>query len=78
MDSEIIDFDAASAAWSANKIRKGASYVYRCTAICLNGNQCKKAAINRYACMQSPCHIVCKSHAVHRPLKYYQQTSSGT
>lgn len=30
MELPPIDFEEASRAWSANKIRKGASYVYKC------------------------------------------------
>ena len=41
-----IDFDAASAAWMANKIRKGEAVHYRCTAIQKNGTQCRLAAPN--------------------------------
>jgi hypothetical protein len=78
MEPVEIDFDAASAAWTANKIRRGASYVYRCMAICQNGNRCKKPAMDRYACQPCPCVIVCKSHSIHRPAKYCEDSSSGT
>ncbi len=37
-----IDFDAASAAWRANKKRHGESYVYTCTQPCKNGKVCGK------------------------------------
>jgi len=40
-----IDFDAASAAWMANKIRKGAMLYYTCTEIQKNGKPCPFAAI---------------------------------
>lgn len=57
-----IDFDAASATWTANKIRRGASYAYRCTAIRKNGKQCKKPALSR------PTHdLFCISHTKYRP-----------
>lgn len=36
---ESIDFDEASKAWMANKIRKGESYVYKCS-------KCKRPASN--------------------------------
>ncbi len=38
------EFDAASAAWRANKIRRGESWVYRCTATTLSGKQCSRPA----------------------------------
>lgn len=46
LNAPIIDFDAASAAWMANKVRKGAMVYYRCTAIQKNGCQCPKAVLN--------------------------------
>jgi hypothetical protein len=57
-----IDFDAASAAWTANKIRRGASYAYRCTAIRKTGKQCTQSAIS--LCSKD---ILCKSHTKYRP-----------
>jgi len=41
---EPIDFDAASAAWMANKIRKGAMLYYKCQATLKSGDPCKLAA----------------------------------
>ncbi len=38
------DFDAASAAWHANKIRRGERLYYRCTATQRNGKPCPRAA----------------------------------
>jgi len=35
-----IDFDAASKAWMANKIRKGPALAYRCMQIQKNGAPC--------------------------------------
>jgi hypothetical protein len=40
-----IDFDAASAAWMANKIRKGAMLYYKCQATLKSGDPCKLAAV---------------------------------
>ena len=40
-----IDFDAASAAWMANKIRKGAMVYYVCSAVQKNGSACPHKAI---------------------------------
>ena len=49
-----IDFNAASTAWLANKIRKGEQFYYRCTAIQKNGNQCiKKSTANQRCKMHS-------------------------
>ena len=40
-------FDAASAAWMANKIRRGPALAYKCQAIKKNGTQCTRAAVSR-------------------------------
>jgi hypothetical protein len=54
------DFDAAAAAWASNKIRRGASYAYRCQAIQkTTGTQCKKAAITTDPTKP---HVLCASH----------------
>ena len=66
-----IDFDAASAAWTANKIRCGASYAYRCTAIRKTGKQCTQKALSR--CSNN---ILCKSHTKYRPAATILQTPS--
>jgi len=50
-----IDFDEASNAWHANKIRKGYMFYYRCAAIQKNGNQCAKPVLDQ-------CKTVCKLH----------------
>ena len=42
---EPIDFDAASAAWMANKIRKGAMLYYKCQATLKSGDPCKLASV---------------------------------
>ena len=42
---EPIDFDAASAAWMANKIRKGAMLYYKCQASLKSGEPCKLASV---------------------------------
>ena len=57
-----IDFDAASAAWTANKIRRGASYAYRCTAIRKTGKQCTRPALSR-----PTADLLCASHTRYRP-----------
>jgi hypothetical protein len=65
-----IDFDAASAAWVANKIRCGASYAYRCTAIRKTGKQCTQKALSR----PTP-NILCVSHTKYRPATTILQSS---
>ena len=42
-DSEF--FDRSSEAWLNNKIRRGASYQYRCTYIHQSGKRCRKTII---------------------------------
>jgi hypothetical protein len=54
-----IDFDGAAAAWAANKVRKGAMFYYRCTAIQKNGCRCPKAVMSPDPSLQ----LICKSHA---------------
>jgi hypothetical protein len=79
MDStNIIDFDAASTAWKENKIRRGASYVYRCMALSRSGERCKNPIDKRYGCMPYDCYTVCKNHTRYTPIKYCQDSSSGT
>jgi hypothetical protein len=53
-----IDFDAASAAWMANKIRKGPMLYYTCEVTQKNGKMCPHAAIQEPG---SPAHR-CKRH----------------
>jgi hypothetical protein len=55
-------FDASSAAWHANKIRKGHSYVYRCEAITkTEGKPCKNSATATTANPAATKHL-CKTH----------------
>jgi hypothetical protein len=42
-----IDFDEASKAWMANKIRNGPCMAYRCETITKKGQQCSKKAVPR-------------------------------
>jgi len=60
MDKEFTHafFDASSEAWLKNKIRKGPSMAYICSAFTRDGKQCKKASY-----MKSPLsdHL-CKQH----------------
>jgi len=55
-----IDFDAASAAWYANKVRKGYMIYYRCAAIQKNGCQCAKPVLDQKK-------TVCKLHIKYLP-----------
>ena len=54
----VIDFDEASAAWMANKIRRGHMTLYRCTATQKNGEQCK----NPILCHKALTPLTCKRH----------------
>jgi hypothetical protein len=55
-------FDAASAAWHANKIRRGSSYVYRCEAVTKAGTACKHSAAPTSKDPAASIHL-CKTHA---------------
>ena len=55
-----IDFDAASAAWMANKIRRGPALMYKCTAIQKNGSACQRAA--KSECVPYKPHL-CTQHS---------------
>jgi hypothetical protein len=55
---EPIDFDAASAAWMANKVRHGAMIYYRCEATLKDGHICSRTAEYAHA-LQS---MLCKQH----------------
>ena len=55
-------FDQSSEAWMKNKVRKGHSMAYICTALTQEGKSCSRSAI-----MKDPMSDhVCKQHA-----KYY-------
>ena len=57
-----IDFDAASAAWMANKIRRGPMLYYTCTEKQKNGSPCP------YLAVQEPgSHHRCKRHSKKLP-----------
>lgn len=63
---EVIDFDAASAAWMANKVRRGPSMAYRCQAITKNGKQykqCNRPAISKIYTNDKP--ACCLSHTMY-------------
>ncbi len=54
------NFDESSAAWMANKLRKGASMAYRCEVLTSKGTQCSRGVQNHNPYSQ---HYVCKNHA---------------
>jgi hypothetical protein len=56
-------FDDASAAWHANKIRRGHGYVYKCEAVTKAGTPCKHPA----AMMMLSPHHLCKMHRHYKP-----------
>jgi hypothetical protein len=55
-------FDQSSEAWMKNKVRKGHSMAYICTALTQEGKSCSRSAILKDATSDH----VCKQHA-----KYY-------
>lgn len=55
-------FDQSSEAWMKNKVRKGHSMAYICTALTQEGKSCSRSAIMKDAMSDH----VCKQHA-----KYY-------
>jgi len=55
-------FDQSSEAWMKNKVRKGHSMAYICTALTQEGKSCTRSAILKDAMSYN----VCKQHA-----KYY-------
>jgi hypothetical protein len=52
------DFDEASVAWMANKVRRGPSLCYQCTAIKKDGHPCSKAILSHDGTDQ----FLCKTH----------------
>ena len=38
-------FNESSRAWMLNKLRRGASMVYKCNATCKNGNACIRGSV---------------------------------
>ena len=51
-------FDQSSEAWMKNKVRKGASMAYICTALTQEGKSCKRSAIMKDAMSD----VVCRQH----------------
>jgi hypothetical protein len=71
-----IDFDEASNAWMANKIRRGHSMAYRCQAITKNGTQCTRPAISIIHTSESP--VCCTSHTKYgKPTQFAPWSSLG-
>ena len=53
-----LNFDEASVAWMANKVRRGPSVCYQCTAIKKDGHPCSKAIIGH----DGDDEFLCKTH----------------
>jgi hypothetical protein len=61
-------FDAASAAWMANKIRRGPSLAYRCEATKKDGAQCTRPAVSRASIVVAATHHhLCVQHRRYSP-----------
>lgn len=58
-----IDFDEASRAWMANKVRRGAMIYYHCTATQKNGKPCTRIASNEHAAKHPDAPQFCTQHA---------------
>lgn len=69
---DAIDFDEASVAWMANKVRRGPSMCYQCTAIKKDGNPCSKAILSHDGTDQ----FLCKTHKRFNHLPAPPQTES--
>ena len=69
---EAIDFDEASVAWMANKVRRGPSMCYQCTAIKKDGHPCAKAILSHDGTDQ----FLCKTHKRFSHLPVLPQTES--
>jgi hypothetical protein len=67
-----IDFDEASVAWMANKVRRGPSVCYQCTAIKKDGHPCSKAILSHDGTDQ----FLCKTHKRFSHLPTLPQTES--
>jgi hypothetical protein len=63
-------FDQSSEAWMKNKVRKGHSMAYICTALTQEGKTCTRTASTL---KDATCYHVCKQHA-----KYYIASASQT
>lgn len=66
------DFDGASAAWMANKIRRDESVCYQCTAVKKDGHPCSKAVLSHYG--DDP--FLCKTHRRFSHPPAHSQTGS--
>lgn len=70
-----IDFEGASAAWMANKVRRGPSMCYQCTAIKKDGHPCSKAILSH----DGTDLFLCKTHKrfSHLPAPLQMENRSG-
>ncbi len=58
-----LDFDEASNAWMANKVRRGAMVYYHCTATQKNGKPCTRIAANEAATKSPEKALLCTQHS---------------
>ena len=58
-----IDFDEASAAWMANKVRRGAMVYYLCTATQKSGKPCTRISSNEETAKHPDRSQLCTQHA---------------
>ena len=58
LSDTLFDFDEASVAWMANKVRRGPAVYYQCTAIKKDGYPCAKSIISH----ESDNPFLCKTH----------------
>ena len=68
-------FDAASAAWHANKIRRGPALAYKCDALKKDGATCTKPALSRCSLAT---HHLCASHHRHPPAHFRAPPPTGS
>jgi len=48
-------FEQSSQVWMENKLRKGASLMYKCEALCKNGTKCIRGAILKDGLQEKRC-----------------------
>ena len=58
-----IDFDEASAAWMANKVRRNAMVYYKCTAMQKSGKPCTRISSNEETAKHPDRSQLCTQHA---------------
>lgn len=73
----IIDFDEASKAWMANKVRRGAMVYYRCTATQKSGKPCTRIASNEESAKNPDKPQLCTQHARYPPSQMLSSTDGS-